>query len=79
MILRSVRVFRINIANRQNVTEVGMLSSVAGAHAADADAADPRSRVGFVIGESGSAPREVWNGSRGRGERGCLQKVTAIS
>lgn len=79
MILRSVRVFRINIANRQNVTEVGMLSSVAGAHAADADAADPRSRVGFVIGESGSAPREVWNGSRGRGERGCFQKVTAIS
>jgi hypothetical protein len=70
----------VHIADGENVTELGVLVGVAGAHGAGADAADPRAVVGSVIGKRAARPGEGGDKSTGDGggaEGGGTEELTA--
>ena len=62
----------VDVADGEDVAEVGMLLGVAGAHRAGADAADPRPVVGSRVGKRLRGPGE--GGDKAAGDRRGAQR-----
>ena len=61
---------RVDIANRDNVTEVVVTMSVARTHTSHADTTDAGTIVGRIVGECRLCPRDI----RYYGTGGCRQR-----
>lgn len=58
-------VIGVHVADGHDIAEPVVLAGVTGAHAAEADAADPRTIVGRLVGKGPLAPSEIGDGGSG--------------
>ena len=77
IVLGSLGVSRIDIADSENVAEIRVTVSVSGPHASDADATDSRAIVLLLISERLLRPREVRQRTGCGDGRSRLQKITS--